>query len=188
MRVIYSDDDEPVLLRPDGSPVDTWREGCPYDERMSRADYDREKRLLQIELLKFQNWVKATGARVVILFEGRDAAGEGGTIKRFTEHLNPRGATVVALDRPTERERTQWYFQRYVAHLPVAGEIVMFDRSWYNRAASSAEDVLSLVELGWRSGVHSRRRLRQFRWLSLPCLGARVGAAWRRAGASACSP
>ena len=134
VRVVYDDDNEPVLLLPDGSPVDTWREGYPYDERMSRQEYDREKRLLQIELLKLQNWVKATGARVVLLFEGRDAAGKGGTIKRFTEHLNPRGAQVVALTKPTDRERTQWYFQRYVAHLPAAGEIVMFDRSWYNRA------------------------------------------------------
>jgi polyphosphate kinase 2 len=90
--------------------------------------------MLQIELVKLQNWVKDTGQRIVIVFEGRDAAGKGGTIKRFTEHLNPRGATVVALEKPTERERTQWYFQRYVTHLPGAGEIVMFDRSWYNRA------------------------------------------------------
>jgi polyphosphate kinase 2 len=134
LRVVYTEDDEPILLRPDGSPVDTWREGYPYPERMSRAEYDRQKRLLQIELLKLQTWVKSTGARVVLLFEGRDAAGKGGTIKRFTEHLNPRGASVVALDRPTERERTQWYFQRYVAHLPAGGEVVMFDRSWYNRA------------------------------------------------------
>jgi polyphosphate kinase 2 len=134
LRVVYNDDDEPVLLRPDGSPVDTWREGYPYAQRLSRDEYDREKRLLQIELLKLQTWIKSTGARVVLLFEGRDAAGKGGTIKRFTEHLNPRGASVVALDRPTERERTQWYFQRYVAHLPAGGEVVMFDRSWYNRA------------------------------------------------------
>jgi polyphosphate kinase 2 len=134
VRVVYDEDDEPVLLAPDGRPVDTWREGYPYDEKMSRAEYDGQKRLLQIELLKLQTWVKATGARLVLLFEGRDAAGKGGTIKRFTEHLNPRGAQVVALTKPTERERTQWYFQRYVAHLPAAGEIVMFDRSWYNRA------------------------------------------------------
>ena len=100
----------------------------------SREDYEREKRLLQIELLKLQNWVKATGERLVVLFEGRDAAGKGGTIKRFMEHLNPRGARVVALEKPTERERSQWYFQRYVDHLPSAGEIVLFDRSWYNRA------------------------------------------------------
>ena len=134
VRVVYDEFDEPILLLPDGSPVDTWREGYPYDEKMTRDEYDHEKRLLQIELLKLQTWVKATGAKVVLLFEGRDAAGKGGMIKRFTEHLNPRGAQVVALTKPTERERTQWYFQRYVAHLPAAGEIVMFDRSWYNRA------------------------------------------------------
>jgi polyphosphate kinase 2 len=92
------------------------------------------KRQLQIELLKLQNWVKDTGQRIVILFEGRDAAGKGGTIKRFTEHMNPRGATVVALEKPSRREQGEWYFQRYVEHLPTAGEIVLFDRSWYNRA------------------------------------------------------
>ena len=134
LTVEDTDDDDPVLLWPDGTPVDTWREDYPYDERMSRDYYEHAKRLLQIELVKLQNWVKETGQRIVILFEGRDAAGKGGTIKRFTEHLNPRGATVVALEKPTERERTQWYFQRYVTHLPGAGEIVMFDRSWYNRA------------------------------------------------------
>ena len=134
LRVDSDDEDDPVLLRPDGSVVDTWREDYPYPERMSRAEYDHDKRLLQIELIKLQNWVKTTGQRIVLLFEGRDAAGKGGTIKRFTEHLNPRGAQVVALEKPTERERTQWYFQRYVSHLPAAGEIVLFDRSWYNRA------------------------------------------------------
>jgi polyphosphate kinase len=128
------DDDDPVLIAPDGVVVDTWRENYPYDERMSRQQYELEKRLLQIELLKLQNWSKRTGARHVILFEGRDAAGKGGTIKRFMEHLNPRGARVIALEKPTERERTQWYFQRYVPHLPAAGEMVFFDRSWYNRA------------------------------------------------------
>jgi len=134
LRVDTDDEDDPVLLRPDGTVVDTWREGYPYHERMSRAEYDRSKRLLQIELIKLQNWIKASGTKLVILFEGRDAAGKGGTIKRFTEHLNPRGATVVALEKPSEREATQWYFQRYVAHLPAAGEIALFDRSWYNRA------------------------------------------------------
>ena len=129
-----TDDDDPILLWPDGTPVDTWREDYPYGERMPRDEYERAKRLLQIELVKLQNWVKDTGQRIVIVFEGRDAAGKGGTIKRFTEHLNPRGARVVALVKPTETERTQWYFQRYVTHLPSAGEIVMFDRSWYNRA------------------------------------------------------
>ena len=118
----------------DGVPVDTWRENYPYDERMSRDEYEEQKRLLQIELLKLQKWSQANGHRHVIVFEGRDAAGKGGTIKRFMEHLNPRGARVVALEKPTERERTQWYFQRYVHHLPAHGEMVMFDRSWYNRA------------------------------------------------------
>jgi polyphosphate kinase 2 len=128
------DDDEPVLRWKDGRLVDTWREGYPYPERMPRPEYEAVKRLLQIELLRLQNWVKDTGQRLVILFEGRDAAGKGGTIKRFTEHLNPRGAGVVALEKPSERERGEWYFQRYVAHLPTAGEMVLFDRSWYNRA------------------------------------------------------
>src|SRR6186713_459521 len=129
------DDDDPVLVRqPEGTEVDTWRENYPYDERMKRNEYEEQKRLLQIELLKLQKWSQANGHRHVIVFEGRDAAGKGGTIKRFMEHLNPRGARVVALEKPTERETTQWYFQRYATHLPAAGEIVLFDRSWYNRA------------------------------------------------------
>ncbi len=115
-------------------PDAAWRQGYPYDSKISTVRYEREKRKLQIELLKLQAWVKEKGEKLVIVFEGRDAAGKGGAIKRFTEHMNPRGARVVALEIPTERERTQWYFQRYVAHLPSAGEIVMFDRSWYNRA------------------------------------------------------
>lgn len=106
----------------------------PYDTKISRRDYEKQKKELQIELLKMQNWVRDTGQRVVILFEGRDAAGKGGTIKRMMEHLNPRGARVVALEKPTEQEKGQWYFQRYINHLPTAGEIVLFDRSWYNRA------------------------------------------------------
>jgi polyphosphate kinase 2 len=136
-------DDDPVLLTKEGKPVETWREGYPYPERMSRHEYDREKRLLQIEMLKLQRWIKASGERLVVLFEGRDAAGKGGTIKRFMEHLNPRGARVVALEKPSEREATQWYFQRYIAHLPAAGEIVLFDRSWYNRAG--VERVMGLT-------------------------------------------
>jgi polyphosphate kinase len=126
--------DDPVLRWPDGRIVDTWREDYPYPEKMTRDEYEYLKRPLQIELVRLQNWVKETGQRIVIVFEGRDAAGKGGTIKRFTEHLNPRGSSVVALIKPTERERSQWYFQRYAPHLPAAGEIVMFDRSWYNRA------------------------------------------------------
>jgi polyphosphate kinase 2 len=129
-----SDEDDPVLRKADGSMVDTWREEYPYAERLSRDQYDHEKRLLQVELLKLQYWVQDSGRRIVILFEGRDAAGKGSTIKRFMEHLNPRTARVVALTVPTNRERWQWYFQRYVEHLPTAGEIVFFDRSWYNRA------------------------------------------------------
>jgi polyphosphate kinase len=129
-----SDEDDPVLRNADGTEVDTWREDYPYPERMTRDEYEPLKRALQIEMLKLQYWARDTGARLVVIFEGRDAAGKGSTIKRFMEHLNPRAARVVALDVPTERERGQWYFQRYVAQLPTAGEIVLFDRSWYNRA------------------------------------------------------
>jgi polyphosphate kinase 2 len=106
----------------------------PYKTGMRSSPYEAHMLELQRELLKAQRWIEQVGQRVVILFEGRDAAGKGGTIKRFTEHMNPRTARVVALQKPTERERTQWYFQRYVTHLPAAGEIVLFDRSWYNRA------------------------------------------------------
>jgi polyphosphate kinase 2 len=127
-------DDDPILLDAAGSAVDTWRENYPYDERLDRTAYDEQKYLLQVELLKFQHWATETGSKHVVLFEGRDAAGKGGTIKRFMEHLNPRYARVIALTKPTEREAHQWYFQRYVAHLPTAGETVLFDRSWYNRA------------------------------------------------------
>jgi polyphosphate kinase len=120
---------------PDEELAPDWRSGAyPYRNLLSRKSYERQKYRLQVELLKLQAWVKETGQRVVILFEGRDAAGKGGTIKRFMEHLNPRGARVVALEKPSELERGQWYFQRYVQHLPTAGEIVLFDRSWYNRA------------------------------------------------------
>jgi polyphosphate kinase 2 len=106
----------------------------PYTDKISKGEYEREKAELQVELLKVQKWVKETGKKIVILFEGRDAAGKGGAIKRFMEHLNPRGARVVALEKPTVAERTQWYFQRYIKHLPSAGEMVLLDRSWYNRA------------------------------------------------------
>jgi len=114
---------------------DQFRNGTyPYKTRVKNSVYERHKQELQVELLKVQNWVKQTGQRIVAIFEGRDAAGKGGTIKRFTEHLNPRAARVVALEKPTDHELGQWYFQRYIKHLPTAGEIVFFDRSWYNRA------------------------------------------------------
>ncbi|MBV5298420.1 MAG: polyphosphate kinase 2 [Rhodoferax sp.] len=120
---------------PDDELATDWRTGgYPYKNLLSRRRYEAEKYKLQVELLKLQSWAKESGQRIVILFEGRDAAGKGGTIRRFMEHLNPRGARVVALEKPTESERGQWYFQRYVQHLPTAGEIVLFDRSWYNRA------------------------------------------------------
>ena len=106
----------------------------PYSSKIPVLDYEEQKHELQIELLKMQGWAKETNQRIAIIFEGRDAAGKGGTIKRFMEHLNPRGAKVVALEKPTNRERNQWYFQRYIQHLPSKGEIVLFDRSWYNRA------------------------------------------------------
>lgn len=122
-------------IDPDTELSAGWREGkYPYKNLLSRKRYEKQKYRLQVELLKLQAWVKETGQRVIILFEGRDAAGKGGTIKRFMEHLNPRGARVVALEKPSEVERGQWYFQRYIQHLPTRGEIVLFDRSWYNRA------------------------------------------------------
>jgi polyphosphate kinase 2 len=110
------------------------------------VEYEKEKARLQVELLKVQKWVKEAGKKVVILFEGRDAAGKGGAIKRFMEHLNPRGARVVALEKPTVAEQTQWYFQRYINHLPSAGEIVLLDRSWYNRAG--VERVMGFCDPG----------------------------------------
>ncbi|MGI3780393.1 MAG: polyphosphate kinase 2 [Janthinobacterium lividum] len=125
---------DPDLIGPDGNPIESWREGYPYPERMERDVYEEQKYQLQIELLKFQYWISETGQKHVILFEGRDAAGKGGTIKRFMEHLNPRSARVVALTKPTTTELGQWYFQRYVNHLPTVGDLVLFDRSWYNRA------------------------------------------------------
>jgi polyphosphate kinase 2 len=122
-------------VQPDEELAPDWREGgYPYKNLMGRKNYERLKYGLQVELLKLQAWVKTTGQKLVIVFEGRDAAGKGGTIKRFMEHLNPRGARVVALEKPSEVERGQWYFQRYVSQLPTAGEITLFDRSWYNRA------------------------------------------------------
>ncbi|MEM9250165.1 MAG: polyphosphate kinase 2 [Pseudomonadota bacterium] len=105
----------------------------PYDARMDRDDYEATLAALQIELVKLQSWVKQSEARICVVFEGRDGAGKGGTIKRFRENLNPRVARVVALSAPTDREKTSWYFQRYIQHLPAGGEIVLFDRSWYNR-------------------------------------------------------
>ena len=132
-------EDEPLYgtppLRTDDELLPDWQTAVyPYRNLMSRKAYERQKYLLQVELLKMHAWLRETGERIVILFEGRDAAGKGGTIKRFMEHLNPRGSRVVALEKPTPQESGQWYFQRYVQHLPTRGEIVMFDRSWYNRA------------------------------------------------------
>ena len=132
--VPHGNEEDPELIDPGGSAVETWREDYPHEELMSRQEYELEKYQLQIELLKFQYWAQDHDLKHVIVFEGRDAAGKGGTIKRFTEHLNPRAARVVALTKPSDREAGQWYFQRYIGHLPTAGEIVMFDRSWYNRA------------------------------------------------------
>ena len=136
-RALQSSDAEKTVAgpHPDEELSDDWRQGgYPYRNLMLRRNYEKAKYGLQVELLKLQSWVKEHKQKIVILFEGRDAAGKGGTIKRFMEHLNPRGARVVALEKPTESERGQWYFQRYVQQLPTAGEIVLFDRSWYNRA------------------------------------------------------
>ena len=107
--------------------------GYPHKKRLGKKTYERDNAALQIELVKLQSWARASGARIACLFEGRDAAGKGGTIKRVSENLNPRAARVVALSKPTETEASQWYFQRYIAHMPAGGEIVLFDRSWYNR-------------------------------------------------------
>jgi len=139
---------------PDEELSNDWRTGgYPYKNLLSRKRYEAEKYKLQVELLKLQSWAKETGQRVVILFEGRDAAGKGGTIRRFMEHLNPRGARVVALEKPSDAERGQWYFQRYVQHLPTAGEIVLFDRSWYNR--SGVERVMGFCsENEYRQFIH----------------------------------
>ena len=134
---------DPALIDPGGRAVETWREDYPYDELMTRSAYEAEKYLLQVELLKLQYWSQDNDIRHIIVFEGRDAAGKGGTIKRFTEHLNPRAARVVALNKPTTTEQGQWYLQRYINHFPTFGEIVMFDRSWYNRAG--VERVMGFV-------------------------------------------
>jgi len=135
-RLLFESSEKPASgTDPDLELASGWREGgYPYKNLMSRRAYEKQKYRLQVELLKLQAWVKETGQRVVILFEGRDAAGKGGTIKRLMENLNPRGARVVALEKPSDVERGQWYFQRYISHLPTAGEMVLFDRSWYNRA------------------------------------------------------
>ena len=141
------DDPTGARIDPDSVLSPGWREGeYPYKNLLSRKGYEKQKYRLQVELLKLQAWVKETGQRVIILFEGRDAAGKGGTIKRFMEHLNPRGARVVALEKPSEIERGQWYFQRYIQHLPTRGEIVLFDRSWYNR--SGVERVMDFCSNG----------------------------------------
>ena len=132
----FFEDDAPADLRKSietAKKKDILDTSYPYSKPMDGKDYDDEIRDLQIELVKMQSWAQETGARVAIVFEGRDAAGKGGTIKRFREFLNPRSAKIVALSKPSEDEQSQWYFQRYVAHMPSAGEVVMFDRSWYNR-------------------------------------------------------
>ncbi len=121
-------------------------EHYPYKTKMTRKTYETRKKILQVELIKLQNWVRNSGNKVVVLFEGRDAAGKGGAIKRFMEHLNPRHARVVALTKPTFKEKGEWYFQRYIQHLPTAGEIVFFDRSWYNRAG--VENVMGFCTPG----------------------------------------
>ena len=158
--------EHPPLIVPDTEIEKTPH--LPYGDRISRAQYEKEKQKLQIELLKMQGWVKETGQKVVILFEGRDAAGKGGAIKRFMEHLNPRGARVVALEKPSDTEKTQWYFQRYIQHLPAEGEIVLLDRSWYNRAGVERvmgfcknseylefmREVPELERMFVRSGIH----------------------------------
>ena len=131
-----------IILKADKDDVTNPR--YPYPAEMPEAEYEKAMEALQIELVRFQAWVKATGRRVVLVFEGRDAAGKGGTIQVMTENLNPRGARIVALSKPTETEAGQWYFQRYVNELPTRGEIVFFDRSWYNRGI--VEHVMGWVE------------------------------------------
>ena len=125
-ELLAVDLEEAKRLRADGP--------FPYKRRMPKKQYERTLLALQVELLKMQRWTKETGQKIMVVFEGRDAAGKGGTIKRFQEHLNPRGARVVALEKPSDKERGQWFFQRYISQFPTAGELVFFDRSWYNRA------------------------------------------------------
>ncbi|MFH4416289.1 MAG: polyphosphate kinase 2 [Neisseriaceae bacterium] len=137
-------DNAQSLLATEETMAATLPENYPYKTRMQRKIYEKQKKALQIELLKVQSWVKESGQKIVCLFEGRDAAGKGGAIKRFMEHLNPRGARVVALEKPTTVEKGEWYFQRYIRQLPTAGEIVFFDRSWYNRAG--VEKVMGFCE------------------------------------------
>ena len=168
---------ERLPVSPDDELAEDWRNGgYPYKNLMSRKNYERQKYRLQVELLKMQLWVKETGQKIVVVFEGRDAAGKGGTIKRFMENLNPRGARVVALEKPSEKERGQWYFQRYVETLPTAGEIVLFDRSWYNRAGvervmgfCSEDDYLEFMRQApefERMLVHNNTHLVKF-WFSV---------------------
>ncbi len=134
LRLRQRKDGEVALIRADGIPLAPWRENYPYSSKLGRKPYERAKRMLQIELLKLQRSVKESGDRVLIIFEGRDAAGKGGAIRRIAENLNPRGLKVVALEKPAEHEQGDNYLRRYLPHLPAAGEIAMFDRSWYNRA------------------------------------------------------
>lgn len=133
----FFENDAPADIRKavqDGGKRDILTDDFPYDGWMKKSDYEDHIKALQVELVKWQRWVEDTGQRIVVVFEGRDTAGKSGAIKRVSENLNPRGARTVALSKPTETERTQWYFQRYVAHLPAAGQIALLDRSWYNRA------------------------------------------------------
>jgi polyphosphate kinase 2 (PPK2 family) len=163
LRKALLEKEQPPAAKPPTSPDDElasgWRDNnsYPYRNLMSRKAYEKQKYRLQVELIKMQNWVKDTGQRVVVIFEGRDAAGKGGSIKRFTENLNPRGGRVMALEKPTQEERGQWYFQRYVRHLPTAGEIVFCDRSWYNRAG--VERVMGFCsDEEYRSSCARRRK------------------------------
>ncbi len=139
----------------------------PVWKKRSTLEYEKELELLQRELLKLQNHVKETGMKLLIIFEGRDAAGKGGTIKRIMEHMNPRGTRVVALNKPSDVEKTQWYFQRYTAHLPSGGEIVLFDRSWYNRAG--VEPVMGFcTEAEHSRFLHEVPSTKRCRWARVP--------------------